>query len=185
MNARFPDGVEMRSAVAELRAGSGRVLAGYAAVWDSPAKIGGAFQEVVRRGAFTASLASGQPVFLLAQHDWAQPLAKTGHGLMLREDARGLAFEASLPETRAADDTLAGVRAGIITGASFAFRVPDGGDFWPTRDARELRQVELIEVSAVTVPAYASATVGTRAMARALGHAEACARLRRLRLLEL
>ena len=185
MNVRFPSGVEMRSAAAELRAGSGRVLAGYAAVWDSPARIGGAFQEVVRRGAFSASLASGQPVFLLAQHDWAQPLAVTGHGLILREDARGLAFEASLPETRAADDTLAGVRAGIVTGASFAFRVPDGGDYWPTRDTRELRQVELQEISAVTIGAYSAATVSARAMSRGAGHADACARLRRLRLLEL
>src|SRR5690348_2579776 len=112
--ARYPDGTERRAVAApELRATSGRTLAGYAAVWDNPARIGGVFDEVVRRGAFAASLASGADVFLLAHHDFAQPLARTGAGnLQLREDARGLAFEATLPETRAADDVLALARSG-------------------------------------------------------------------------
>ena len=181
MAARYPDGTETRAATAELRAGAGRVLAGYAAVWDAPARIGGAFTEVVRRGAFTASLASGADVFLLAHHDFTQPLARTGNGgLQLREDARGLAFEATLPETRAADDILALARAGTIAGASFAFRVPTGGDRWPTRDSRELIRLDLLEVSAVTVPAYAGTTISARAMAYASAR-----RPLRLRLLEL
>ena len=124
--ARNPDGTELRAApAAELRAGSGRTLAGYAAVWDSPARIGGVFDELVRRGAFTASLASRADVFLLAHHDFSQPLARTGNAsLQLREDARGLAFEAALPETRSTDDVLALARSGTLAGASFAFRVP-------------------------------------------------------------
>ena len=187
MDARYPNQTETRSRPAEFRAGSGRVLAGYAAVWDSPARIGGAFTEVVRRGAFTASLASGQTIYLLAQHDFAQPLARSGANgsLQLREDAKGLAFEATLPETRAADDILTLARAGIIAGASFAFTVPEGGDTWPTRDRRELVRLNLLEVSAVTVPAYAASTISARALARSSGHAEASARIRRMRLLEL
>lgn len=185
--ARYPDGTERRSAAAaELRAGSGRTLSGYAAVWDAPARIGDAFDEVVRRGAFAKSLASGAEVFLLAHHDFAQPLARRGNGsLQLREDHRGLAFEAALPETRAADDVLALARSGTLAGASFAFRVPDGGDHWPTRNKRELLRVDLIEVSAVAQPAYAATTISARAMARAAGYNDAAARLRRLRLLEL
>lgn len=184
--ARFPDGTETRSSATELRAGAGRTLAGYAAVWNSPALIGGAFTETVRQGAFTASLASGVDVFMLAHHDWTTPLARTGNAsLTLREDARGLAFEATLPETRAADDILALARSGTIAGASFAFRVPDGGERWPTRDKRELIRLDLIEVSAVSQPAYAATTISARAMARATGYGEASALIRRMRLLEL
>lgn len=186
MAARYPDGTETRSGAAELRAGAGRVLAGYAAVWDAPTKIGGVFTEVVRRGAFTASLASGADVFLLAHHSWDQPLARSGNGsLQLREDGHGLAFEAALPETRAADDILALARSGTIAGASFAFRVPDGGDRWPARDKRELIRLDLIEVSAVAQPAYPGTAISARALARAAGYAEASAQIRRLRLLEL
>jgi HK97 family phage prohead protease len=161
--ARYPGGTERRAApAAELRAGSGRTLAGYAAVWDSPARIGGVFDELVRRGAFTASLASRADVFLLAHHDFSQPLARTGNAsLQLREDARGLAFEAALPETRSADDVLALARSGTLAGAPFAFRVPDG-DRWPTRDRRELIRVDLIEVSAVAQPACAATTISAR-----------------------
>lgn len=177
--ARFPDGVETRTAPIELRAAAGRILAGHAAAWDRPTLIGGRFQEVVRRGAFSAHLASGADVFLLAHHDFSQPLARTGNGsLQLREDAKGLAFEATLPETRAADDILALARSGTIAGASFAFRVPEGGDRWPARDRRELVRLDLIEVSAVTAPAYADTTVSARAMAHAAAEPAAVRRWR-------
>jgi HK97 family phage prohead protease len=168
-------GLETRTLSTELRVAAGRTLFGHAAVWDRPALIGARFTEVVRRGAFAAHLAGGADVFLLAHHDFSQPLARTGNGsLQLREDAEGLAFEATLPETRAADDVLALARSGTIAGASFAFRVPAGGDTWPTRDRRELRQLELIEVSAVTVPAYAETSIS----ARAFGRVDAAARIR-------
>lgn len=182
---RSPNGLEQRTAL-ELRAGAGRVLNGYAAVFDSPTRIADAFSETIRRGAFSASLASGKPVYLLAQHDFAQPLARSGTGgaLELEEDAKGLRFSATLPETRAADDLLALARAGVVTGASFGFRVPEGGDTWPARDRRELIRVDLLEISAVTVPAYADATVSARAMAHATGRADGAFALR-LRLLEL
>lgn len=185
--SRIPEGTERRSAPLELRAGSGRVLEGYAAVWDSPTRIADLFTETVRRGAFAASLASGKPVFLLAQHDFAQPLARSGAGgaLHLEEDSKGLRFSATLAETRTADDVLAQARAGIVTGASFGFRVPQGGEAWPSRDKRELLRVDLLEISAVTVPAYADTSISARAMAHAAGRLDAEIRLRTLRLLEL
>ena len=186
MNTRGPNGTETRAAPAELRAGAGRRLEGYAAVWDAPARIGGAFDEVVRRGAFTASLASNRDVYLLAHHSWDQPLARSANGsLQLHEDAKGLAFSSVLPETRAADDVLALARSGTIAGASFAFLVPEGGDRWPTRDKRELIRLDLIEVSAVAQPAYLATSISARAMAKAAGYAEAAARIRLMRLVQL
>lgn len=171
--------IETRSVATELRVASGRTLAGHAAVYDQPTRIGGRFTEVVRRSAFDAHLASGAEVFLLAFHDFNQPLARTGNAsLKLHSEAKGLAFEAGpLPESRAAEDILALARSGTIAGASFAFRVPPGGDVWSaTRDRRELVRVELIEVSAVTQPAYADATIS----ARSIVQNEARSRIRRL-----
>lgn len=56
---RSPNGIEQRTAL-ELRAGAGRVLEGYSAVWDSPTRIADVFTETVRRGAMSASLANGK-----------------------------------------------------------------------------------------------------------------------------
>lgn len=190
MDALFPDGTECRFAAAELRSGAGRTLSGYAAVWDTPAKIGGAFQETVRRGAFSASLAAGGDVIATYQHDPAALLGRTASGtLALREDARGLLFECQLPDTQLGRDVHTMCQRGDITGASFTFACPAGGDHWTARDARELRQVQLIEVACVTTPAYAAATVSSRALAHVRGHALGTAdtayRFRALRLLEL
>lgn len=155
-------------------------------MWDVPARIGGTFNEVLRRDCFTDSLASTRDVFLLAFHDWDQPLARLGNAsLQLRQDHKGLAFETTaLPETRAADDVLALARAGTIAGCSFSFTVPAGGERWASRDSRELVRLDLHEISAVTQPAYAGTTISARALARASGYADACAHIRRLRLLE-
>ena len=173
----YPDNLEIRTASAELRVIAGRTLYGHAAVWDQPARIGHV-SEVIRRGAFSTHLTGRADVFLLAHHDFAQPLARTGNGsLTLREDDRGLAFEATLPATTRAGDILELARAGTIAGASIGFRVAPGGEAWPSRDVRELRQLELIEISAVTAPAY----VGTEVHARALAFIDNRARLRRLR----
>ena len=47
---------------------------------------------------------------------------------------------------------------------SFAFRVPPGGDAWPAADLRELRDVDLDEVSVVQAhPAYEGTEVHARA----------------------
>ena len=52
------------------------------------------------------------------------PLARTGGaGLDLADSAERLAFAATLPETRAADDILALVRSGVMRGASVEMRV--------------------------------------------------------------
>jgi HK97 family phage prohead protease len=164
IQGRFPNGIETRTAATEFRVAQGRTLSGYAAVFDRPATIG-SFTEVIRRGAFAASLSGGSDVFLLAHHDFAQPLARTGNGsLQLREDGIGLAFEASLPQTRAADDVLELARSGTIAGASIGFRVPPGGEAWPSRSRRELRQVTLIEVSAVAQPAYSGTSIAARSI---------------------
>lgn len=179
MNTRGPNSLETRAA-AEFRA-AGRRLEGMAATFGTPARIGG-FTETIRAGAFRASLATpGRDVVALADHDPARLLARQSSGtLRLSEDSRGLAFSLDLPDTSVGRDMLELAQRGDLGGMSFGFRVTD--EAWPTRDARELRAVELIEISVVQAfPAYSGTSVSARA--RALGHHEAARRLRLMTLL--
>ncbi len=176
MNARFPDGVETRSVAAELRAVAGRRLEGYAATFGSPAAIGG-FTETIRAGAFRASLARpGLDVLALVDHDAAKLLARTASGtLRLTEDARGLAYSIDVPDTQLGRDVLILAERRDLGGMSFGFRATD--EAWPAADRRELRAVDLVEVSVIhAYPAYAATSVQARA--RALGTADALARRR-------
>jgi len=160
---RFPDGLELRAA-AELRA-SGRKLEGHAAVFDSPAAIG-SFTETIRTGAFRASLLTpGRDVLALVDHDPGRLLARTSSGtLRLQEDAKGLAFSLDVPDTQLGSDVLALARRGDLGGCSFGFRVKD--EAWPSRDKRELRAVDLVEISIVQAfPAYSQTTVTARSRA--------------------
>jgi HK97 family phage prohead protease len=157
------DDLEYRVA-AELRV-VGRKLGGYAAVFSTPAKIGG-FTETIIPGAFRATLATRSDVVALVDHNPAQLLGRTASGtLRLSEDARGLAFELDVPATQLGNDMLALAQRSDLGGMSFGFHVPPGGDAWPARDVRELRAVDLIEVSiAQAWPAYPDTTVALRSL---------------------
>jgi uncharacterized protein len=150
---------EIRAAV-ELRA-VGRRLEGYAAVFNSPAKIGDDFTETIRPGAFAAGLQSD--VVALVDHDPSRLLARTRSGtLRLAEDARGLRFDLDVPDTQLGRDVLTMVGRQDVGGMSFGFRATE--EAWPTRDQRELRGVELLEISIVHMhPAYAETSIAARA----------------------
>ena len=156
---RFPDGMERRAAI-ELRA-AGRKLEGYAAVFDQPARIGG-FAEIIKPGAFRATLETRADVLALVDHDPSRLLARTGSGtLRLAEDNRGLAFEIDVPDTQLGRDVLALAERRDLGGMSFSFRPKSQS--WPAPDRRELRAVELIEVSVVQAfPAYSATSVQAR-----------------------
>ena len=139
---------------------SGRTLAGYVATFGTPAAIGG-FTERIAPGAFAATLASGRDVLALADHDLKAVLGRTKSGsLTLQEDAKGLRFELLLPDTRAGNDLVALAQRGDLGGMSFGFVATDEAWF---DDVRELRAVELHEVSVVQAwPAYQSTEVAMR-----------------------
>jgi HK97 family phage prohead protease len=172
--ARYPSGLEVRAAV-ELRAASGRKLEGYAAVFDSPTTIAD-FSETVKRSAFRASLASGGDVLALVDHDPTRLLARTSSGtLRLSEDSYGLAFSLDVPNTQLGNDILALAERRDLGGCSFGFRVKD--EAWPAKNRRELRAVDLVEISVVQAfPAYSQTSI----CARSRMTPEAEARLRRL-----
>lgn len=175
------DGVERR-AVHPPRV-AGRRLSGYAAVFGAEARIG-AVTETIRPGAFAASLASARDVLALIDHDPHRLLGRTRTGtLRLWEDTHGLGFDLDLPATTAGADILALAERGDLGGMSFAFIARDEG--WPARDRRELRSVDLIEVSVVQAhPAYSATEIHARARDGAPPRDRA-ARLARLRTIAL
>lgn len=138
----------------EIRAeGDQNTLVGYAAVFDSPSEPL-PWIEYVRRGAFAKTLNDGADVRLLIDHEGV-PLARTKSGtLALEEDERGLKVEAELdPANPDAMRVLSAMKRGDMSQMSFAFRTIKDG--WSSdRQVRELKEVQLYDVSIVTFPAY-------------------------------
>jgi len=124
--------------VGELR------FAGYAAVFGHPDRGG----DVVRPGAFARSLKRGGVVPLLWQHDPARPIGRIEY---LKEDKRGLRVIGRLEDARAARL----LHAGAAGGLSFGYRVRAAKGEAP----RELIDLELVEVSLVTMPMQPKARV--------------------------
>lgn len=151
--------MEKRQA-AEVRV-AGRKLTGYAARFNTEARIGH-FSEVIRPGAFAASL-KGRDILALVDHDPTRLLARTRTGtLELREDAEGLAFTIELPDTQAGRDVLTLAERGDLGGMSFGFTVEKDGERWDG-NRRELRAVTLHEISVVSAwPAYEGTSVAAR-----------------------
>jgi HK97 family phage prohead protease len=184
--------------IAELRLeraeGKAPRIGGYAAVFNSESVDLGGFVERIAPGAFGGSLSKGADVRALWNHDRNVILGRTKSGtLRLTEDARGLAFELDLPDTQAGRDLAVLVERKDISGMSFAFRTQ--ADNWAKVAGawlRTLLEVDLIDVSPVTFPAYPATEVGVRAACDArealaglqAAQAQEDARLRRLRLLE-
>lgn len=154
----------------ELRAADdGKTLRGYAAVFDSETEIAGQFREVIRKGAFSRSIKSD--VRALVDHDPARVIGRTKAGtLRLNQDERGLAVEIDLPNTSDGRDLAELVKRGDIDGMSFGFRVES--EIWDMTeesqlDLREIMDLELFEVSAVTFPAYGDTELALRSRDKA------------------
>jgi hypothetical protein len=155
--------LEKRAIQVEIRSArdNPRRLAGYVATFDSEARVGD-FVEVIRPGAFAATLGAGADILALVDHDPSRVLGRTKSGtLRLHEDQRGLTFTIDVPDTTLGRDILALAERGDLGGMSFGFRAID--EFW-NGNRRELRAVELKEISVVSAwPAYSDTSVEARA----------------------
>lgn len=151
------DTIERRAAELEIRA-KGRKLEGYAAVFDTRAKVAD-FEEEFRSGAFAASL--GGDILGLVDHDTTKLLARTRNGsLKLTEDTRGLHFEIALPNTTLANDMVALAEAGSLGGGSVGFI--SQRDEW-RGTLRTIHRADLREISIVSAwPAYPQTSVTAR-----------------------
>lgn len=155
--------IEVRSTAGISSPSPGRLI-GYAAIFGSPADLG-EFTETVRPGAFTNTLAkrSGN-VLALFDHERRSILGRTGAGtLKLTEDAKGLAFDLTLPDTTLGRDLAVLVERGDVSGCSFGFTCDS--DAWEMRGKtlhRDLVAVTLHEITITPTPAYTDTAVAMR-----------------------
>lgn len=139
-----------------------RKFVGYAAMFDSISEDLGGFREIIKPGAFTKSLESGRDILALAHHDHKQVLGRTKAGtLELSQDNLGLRVVINPPDTSYANDLMASVNRGDIDGMSFGFKVKPIDVIWQ-KNVRYINNLELIEVSLVSMPAYGATTVSAR-----------------------
>lgn len=144
-------------------------LSGYAAVFNSVTEIAGLFREQIAPGAF-ADAANRDDVRALFNHDANFVLGRTTSGtLSLSEDATGLRYDVTPPNTTWANDLMVSVQRGDISQSSFAFSVDDEKWEYPKGETpmRTIRKATLYDVSPVTYPAYTDTSVSARAIASA------------------
>jgi len=141
-------------------------VSGYASVFDKPSENLGGFVERIKPGAFTETLKEKRSdPRLLWDHNSQYVLGRRSAGtLMLEEDAKGLRFDATLPDTTYARDLQVLMERGDVREMSFGFNVLR--DEWSDLDKpvlkRDVLEVRLIEISIVSFPAYPQTSVNLR-----------------------
>jgi len=164
---RFTAACELRNAEDDPQK-----ITGYAAVYHradddgTEYSLGADIVEHIMPGAFDDAIGRDD-VRALFNHDPDHVLGRNRAGtLRLTADARGLRYEVDMPDTQLARDLRESINRGDISGSSFAFTIPEGGQEWREdgdRVIREIRAVELHDVGPVTYPAYESSTTHARA----------------------
>lgn len=160
---------EQRSVKLEFRSTDfeSRTIDGYASTFDENYTLiqdyyGEKFYERIMPGAFSKTLLNRTDQVMLVNHDWDKVVGKRNVNLELNEDAEGLRFKLTVPNTTDGNDLLEMVRMGLIDGCSFGFRVVDEDTRWDDNWTfyRDVKEVELFEITATPFPAYASTTIG-------------------------
>lgn len=134
-------------------------FSGYASVFN----VVDRGRDVVVPGAFKRTLAehdakNTRPP-MLWQHDLREPV---GTFSTIREDKKGLYVEGTLlvDEDATAKRVYAHMKAGSVRGLSIGYYIATGGDEWDDAKAvRRLKDIDLHEISLVTIPMNDSARV--------------------------
>lgn len=142
-----------------------KFIVGYFITFSQETRLFGNVYEEIAPGSVTESLRDND-IRCLFNHDTSKILGRTGNGtLTLRADGKGLYGEAEIndadPEALA---IYARIQRGDINACSFGF--------YPVKETEEIRddgsvkftveEMDLIEVSAVTFPAYPQTEVAAR-----------------------
>ena len=157
---------EIRAAEPTADGAQALILSGRPILYDTPTLIkdgSGSYTEIISRGALGGADLSD--VRLLYNHDLGKvPLARTPKTMSLAVDERGLTFKAELPDTESAKEVYAAVQRGDLSGMSFAFTVPEGGDSYDAAtNTRTIRQIaKVYECSVVPYPAYPTTSIEAR-----------------------
>lgn len=144
---------------------AGPVITGVAAVTNQWSQDLGGFRERIAPGAFKPAL-RGSDIRALYNHNPDHILGRQSAGsLTVRETKQGLEYETHPVDTAIARDVVANIRAGNVTGNSFAFIVEE--DTWEEgehglAERTIVKFKEVLDVGPVTFPAYEQTTVSVR-----------------------
>jgi HK97 family phage prohead protease len=171
---KIKDGLEQRSYSFEIRAEQTEdeigVITGRPIVYNSRTDLG-YFDEVIERGALNG--ADLRDVRFLVNHDISKiPLARSRNNnanstMQLMPDDQGMEIRVNLDVRNNSDarNLYSAIERGDITGMSFMFSIDD--EEWtelesdhPTRHIKKISNV--VEVSAVTFPAYEDTEISVR-----------------------
>lgn len=129
------------------------IISGYASRFDEIDSYG----DVIAKGAFKKSLKKTGPirVKMLYGHD---PQKLVGKWTNLEEDGVGLAATGQVFKNLSlGEETLFLVREGVLDGLSIGFRIVNSDR--QANGTRIIREIDLLEVSIVSIPALASARI--------------------------
>lgn len=149
----------------------GSIITGRPIVYDSKTDIGGYFAEIIERGALDKTDLTD--VRFLVNHDISKiPLARSRKNtknstmqLSVDDDGMGIRVVLDTENNTEARNLYSAIERGDITGMSFMFGIDDEewtelDSDYPTRHIRGISTV--IEVSAVTFPAYEDTEINAR-----------------------
>lgn len=137
--------------------GEGRI-SGYASVFGNKDSYG----DIVVKGAFNSFLSkiasNGKVVPVFYGHNMEDPKANIGRVLGLSEDDYGLKFDAQLDLSGNTYGNIVyeQLKDGRLDSMSFGYRVLD---YSMEKNATELRELELFEISVVPIPANPAAKI--------------------------
>lgn len=161
--------LEQRAYQFEWRAEDSGVIVGRPVVFNSRTDIG-YFDEVIEQGALDGT--DLNDVRLCLNHDTSYVYARSRRNnpsstMRLRVDQNGLEMEAQLDieNSPKARDLYSAIKRNDLTAMSFMFSVSD--DLWEDLDSEHpLRRIKkiasIVEVSAVTFPAYDATSIQAR-----------------------
>jgi uncharacterized protein len=141
--------METKALHLEVKATDEGVIEGYGSIFGNLDSYG----DRIERGAFAETIKMRRPK-MLWQHNMAEPIGAWDE---VREDDRGLFVRGriAVKSTRGRDAHEL-VKAGAFDGLSIGFRA---ADYEMERNNRVLKAIDLYEVSLVTMPANALATI--------------------------
>ena len=164
---RTGDNIERRFLTdVELRKddnGDGKIITGYAALFNTWSADLGFFKEKIEKGAFKKTIQEND-IRALINHDPNLIIGRRKNKtLELWEDDKGLGFNIKLPDTSYADDLKESIKRKDITQNSFGFQTIQ--DEW-SKDGkkRTLKEVKLFDISPVTFAAYKQTSVKMRGL---------------------
>lgn len=151
------------------------VLEGYAAIFNQKTNIDGCFDEMLMPGAFSKTLIENKDIVALVNHNFDNVLGRTSNTLLkLSEDDYGLKFELQISEDdEYAEQIYKKVKNRNLKDCSFLFfEVSEEWDYSGEMPLRILHEVDLIEISLVTLPAYEGTEVSARSKEKASNGAQ-------------